>query len=668
MSSAELDRLLADEIGRRMSLVADLAAPVLDLRAALHSLRGAAAMAGYSDLALVLAQFGARLRAGDDGVRPEIAEVLAVALERLDAGEPPFRTRWPQPPPGMTASPIDGRYRAEYHGAMRDRLGELDAVLASTSSSLSALESAQRSVHAMKGAAAAAGDDVTAWYCHGLETRLRELPRDDRQAKDALVELARHRALLAVLAEDPARGLDLLSVSARASGSSPAFTLGARRPRTQPPTHPPESGRPLETAELRVPERTVERFLERLDRLDGVHDALARGSDVARRLAARLLELRLTVLDAVRRIGPARPWGPPLAALQQLETTAEALRRAAARADRGARTFRSDAESMRARVGAMRGELAQLRRTSMSWLFERVSRATARFGEAEGKLVQVATAGGEVSVERRIAERLIDPVLQLVRNAVAHGIGTPEQRRAQGKPPTGTITLRAARRGAWLRVAVEDDGRGVDVERIRELAVARGLVSPALAERAQQAELLLLLFAPGLSTAEGSDLLAGRGLGLDIVQDAMRRLGGAASLQQRPEGGLCALLEVPLDHKLASVLWIEEAGHEYALPVSFTGRVVPIDASAPPQRLGTCLGLASSLLPKLGLELVVHGLGSVVLGVDGVGAIEEASIRSVGPLLAAAGPYSGAVLRSDGSLRLVLDGPTLAAQVRAFGA
>src|SRR6185503_19425403 len=135
----------------------------------------------------------------------------------------------------------------------------------------------------------------------------------------------------------------------------------------------------------------------------------------------------------------------------------------------------------------------------------------------------------------------------------------------------------------------------------------RGIVSPELARHARDHELLRLLFSPGLSTVESSDLLAGRGIGLDLVQDALRRLGGAVSLQQRSAGGLAALLEIPLDQKLVDVLWVEEAGHEYALPVSFTGRVLPPDAVSPPRRLSACLGFEPRATPNLGLELVVHG-------------------------------------------------------------
>jgi two-component system, chemotaxis family, sensor kinase CheA len=659
VSQRELDSLLAEEIARRLDLLVNPGVALMDVRAALHSLRGAAAMAGHSDLALVIRQLGVNLSAGDPNAAREAHVILSGALERLLLGHRPLRTRWPEPPVGLSPREVDANFRQEYHSAMRDRLGEIDVLLASSHGQGELIDAAQRTVHAMKGAAGGVGDDVTAWYCHGLEGRLKESPRDAATTRDVLVELARHRAVLSLLVEDPLRGLDLLRAVPQHEEGPPSRRPQARA-RTAPPTRPPGSELPPEG--FRLPERTLERFHERLERLDGMHDSLASASDIARRMGGRLHEIRLSVLDAVRRIGPARPWGPPAAALQQLELSAESLRRAAGRAERGARTFRDDAEALRGRVGSMRTELALLRRTTVSTIYERVAHAAERYAELEGKQVTLETSGGDVAVERRVAERLLDPVVQLVRNAVAHGIGTPEERTRLGKAAHGTITLRAERRGGWLRLHVEDDGRGVDVERVRALAIERGMVRAELAERARPEELLRLLFSPGLSTAEGSDLLAGRGIGLDLVQDALRRLGGAASLQQRASGGLSALLEVPLDQKLVDVLWIEERGHEFALPVSYTGRVLAL--AAPATRLSHCLGLEREEPATIGVELLVHGLETVVLGVDGVGKIEEASIRTVGPSLSGAGPYIGAVLRSDGSLRLVLDGPALVAAAR----
>src|SRR5262249_1834810 len=132
-----------------------------------------AGMAGYSELALVIGQLGARLKAGTADAQLVAAHVIGDALERLRSGLTPFATSWPEPPPPLEPSVTDPRYTAEYHSAMRDCLGELDQALASSGDPVAALANAQRTVHSMKGASAAVGDDVTAWYCHGLEARLR---------------------------------------------------------------------------------------------------------------------------------------------------------------------------------------------------------------------------------------------------------------------------------------------------------------------------------------------------------------------------------------------------------------------------------------------------------------------------------------------------------------
>src|SRR5262249_41201626 len=158
----------------------------------------------------------------------------------------------------------------------------------------------------------------------------------------------------------------------------------------------------------------------------------------------------------------------------------------------------------------------------------------------------------------------------------------------------------------WLRITVADDGRGADVQRIRELAVAAGAVSEEAAKHARDDELLTLLFLPGLTTHERVDLLAGRGLGLDLVEDTIRRLGGTIGLHSRPGGGLTATFEVPSDHHVVEVLWLEELGQRFALPVSFTGRVDYYDeAEPPPVRLARCLGQQSPHRAALSLELSV---------------------------------------------------------------
>jgi two-component system chemotaxis sensor kinase CheA len=674
---AELDRLLVGEIERRLAIFVTPNAPLADVRAALHSLKGSAAMAGYSELALVIGQLGTRMRSGSGEARALGAKVIGEALERLRSGLLPFPSAWPEPPPPLEPSHVDPRYLAEYHSAMRDHLGEIDQVLASSGDPAAALEQAQRTVHSMKGGSAAVGDDVTAWYCHGLEARLRGVT-GTRGASDALVELSRHRVLLALLIEDPARGLDRLRALSRPPAPvtvAPAST--SVPPALAPPSIAPSSAipPPSRTAEaydspLRVSPADLEHVFDRLENVDAVGDEVGAAASTASRMSARLAELRLTLLDATRRIGPARPWGPPERALRDLDVTAEALRRAAARAKLGALGLQNSARLVRSRVREVREGLTALRRTSMGWVFERAGSAVLRFADGHGKLVRVEIAGADVGVDRALAERLLEAVLQLARNAVAHGIQSPAERERAGKTALGTIWLRAAREGNWLRVQVEDDGQGADVDRIRQTAIGRGFASADLLEQSTPPDLMALLLLPGLTTHEGADLLAGRGLGLDVVQTAVRRFGGVVRLQNGSAGGLVATLEVPNDQTDVDVLWLEERGKEFALPVSYAGRVslATMAAAVNVPRLAACLGERWQTTPRIIVEVEVESLGSVPVGVDRVGEIEQVSLRALPPRIAGAGPYAGAVLRADGALRLALDGPALAARARVLAA
>ena len=669
---AELDRLLAGEIERRLLALTSPTTPVMDVRAAMHSLKGSAAMAGYAELALVVGQLGVRVRRGDAEARVVAAAVMTEALGRLRDGEPPFRTSWPEPPPPLDPSTIDPRYLAEYHSAMRDRLGEIDQALSSTGDPLTNLQQAQRTVHSMKGASAGVGDDVTAWYCHGLEARLREASAGPGVAREALVELSRHRVLLALLIEDPVRGLDRL----RALTATTPPPLTTRPPSFTPPSAPPKQPTTLPPpprsaasydAPLRVSQTALEHLFDRLESMDAVGDELGAAATAAARMSSRLAELRMTLLDAMRRIGPARPWGPPAAALGDLDASAEGIRRAAARAKLGAVTLRNGASLVRSRAREMREGLTALRRTSMGWVFERVGSAVLRFADGQGKLVRVEISGAEVTVDRAVAERLLEAVMQLARNAVAHGIQSPKEREISGKPALGTIWLRASREGNLLRVNVEDDGQGANVEHIRQIAVERGFASPEVLAQSSPPDLMGLLLLPGMTTREGADLLAGRGIGLDLVQAAVRRFGGAVRLQNGVEGGLIATLELPSEQSLVNVLWVEERGTEFALPVSYAGRVTLASNRVVP-RLSSCLGARWGAPPRFIVELLVNDLGTIPVGVDRVGVIEECSLRALPPRIAGAGPFGGAVLRADGALRLALDGPAVAARARVLAA
>jgi two-component system chemotaxis sensor kinase CheA len=662
-----LDPLLASEVEKRLPML-DAGADVMNVRAALHSLKGSLAMAGYPDLALVVGQHSARIREGDGLALAQVRTLLSEVLARLSQGEPASSTHFPEPPHGLMPSRIDERYRVEYHGAMRDRLGELDAVLASTGNALAGLETAKRSVHAMKGAAASVGDDVTAWYCHGLESRLRAVPRDEPSAAAAVVELARHRAMLTLLLEDCSRGIAMLRVLA--SGELPARSSRSDAPlrtraKSRPPSRPPGEA-PEESGQLRVPSSEIDRFVERIEHVSLVGHELDRGADLARQTATRLRAVQTALHEALRLLEPSRLSGNNALALSRIESAATTLRASATNAERGSAAFRRSSEVVRRRSREMRSSLLELRRTSVGVLFDRLTRAVTRFADQEGKRVQVELLGGEIAIDRRVADRLYDALVQLAKNAVSHGIEKPEQRRQRGKTEHGVVTLRATRLGEWLRIVVEDDGQGVNTEHLRALAVQRGVMSREQAERSLESELLLILFLPGLTTSARADLLRGRGLGLDLAEDAVRRLGGTIHLRSREGGGLVATLEVPSDQSVVDVLWLRECGDDYALPVDFTGQLELPHSGFQGVRLASCLRRSARERAPISVELRVEGALPVCVGVEQVSEVESVAIRVLPSLVALSGPFSGAVLRPDGRLKLALDVPLLAARAWAL--
>lgn len=662
MSERKLDPLLAGEIEKRLPALQQ-GGDVKEMRAALHSLKGSLALAGYPDLSLVVGQHGARIREGDVTAIAQVHALLSGALARLSRGEPASATSFPEPPEGLAPSRVEPRYRADYHGAMRERLGELDAVLSSTKSAKDGLDEAKRSVHAMKGAAASVGDDVTAWYCHGLESRLRSASAGDASAPAAIVELARHRAIIALLLEDPARGiatLRLLSNDVRPRPKSEIPPPRVNRPKSQPPSRPPEA--PEEAGQLRIGTAAVDRFFERIEHVSMVGHELTRGADVARQTSSRLRAAQASLHEALRILQPSRFLGNNAQALSRIEAATATLRANATNAERSAAAFRRSADVIERRSREMRGALLELRRTSVGTLFERLTRAVVRFADEESKRVQVEVVGGELPIDRRVADRLYDAMIQLAKNSVSHGIEAPDARRAVGKPETGTVTLRATRLGEWLRIVVEDDGRGVDTARLRKLAVERGIMTSEQAERSQEGELFLILFLPGLTTSTRADLLRGRGLGLDLAEDAVRRLGGTIHLRSADGGGLVATLDVPSDQSVVDVVWLREGGEDYALPVDFTGKLARATQGEGTVRLSACLGRSARERAPVSVELRVEGALPVSIGVENVSSVESVAIRSVPSLIALSGPFSGAVLRPDGQLKLALDVPLLAAR------
>ena len=282
----------------------------------------------------------------------------------------------------------------------------------------------------------------------------------------------------------------------------------------------------------------------------------------------------------------------------------------------------------------------------------------------EGRDVRITEEGADETVDRRLADALLEPLLQLARNAVAHGIESPEDRAKSGKEAAGTIRFSARKAAGRLRVTVADDGAGVDVSDLRERAVASGLLTSALAARAQDDALLGLLFMPGFTTRDAAGLLAGRGIGLDIALASVQKLGGRIHLSSRKGEGLVASVEVPVESGFATVLWVEASHERYALLAADVVAVHRPENNRAPH-LTACIGDGAAIAGPFAIELASHQ-GNAHVSVDAVLNLEELVVRPLPPLVAGMGPFAGALVRGDGTVRLALDAEALAPRARAL--
>jgi two-component system sensor histidine kinase and response regulator WspE len=197
-----------------------------------------------------------------------------------------------------------------------------------------------------------------------------------------------------------------------------------------------------------------------------------------------------------------------------------------------------------------------------------------------GKQARLDIQGTATRVDRDILERLDAPLTHLLRNALDHGIETPAERRAAGKPEQGTIALEARHSAGMLRVEVSDDGRGIDLARLREEIVQRGLAAPQTVDTLSETEVLAFLFLPGFTTRAAVTEISGRGVGLDVVHDMARQLRGAVRVHQRSGAGTRFTLELPLSLSVVRSLIVDIGGERYAFPLAYVSRALRLPRAA----------------------------------------------------------------------------------------
>ncbi|QSQ12471.1 hybrid sensor histidine kinase/response regulator [Myxococcus landrumensis] len=450
--------------------------------------------------------------------------------------------------------------------------------------------------------------------------------------------------------EEPAKSRDSGSMGPTASQP----TRAASPPSSEPT---PNGVTPQETT---LPVRVSAQKLDAL---------LARSGEL--RVAALRLEGRTDALETIREeLARVRD------AVHGTEGEA-ALRRAETELARVTRDLSADRRTLDGVATGMDDEVRRARTLPFLEGLSGLERAARDVARSEGKKVRLDILGGSLELDRSLLQSLREPLLHLVRNAVAHGLESPEDRHRAGKPDEGLVTLSARLHGSRVEVTVEDDGRGLDLSALRARAHAQGLDVPEDDEDAAR-----LAFHSGLSTSSRVTEVAGRGVGLDVVRAEVEALRGTVEVSTQPGQGTRFTLDVPLTLSTLRVLLVSAGGQTLALASEGVARLVRLspdevreiegrptwvskDALVPLAALADVLGFpAGPARQRRGAVVLAAGTARAALVVDEVLAEQEALVRALGPRVRRARHVSAAAVLPDGRLSLLLNPASL---VRAAG-
>ena len=329
----------------------------------------------------------------------------------------------------------------------------------------------------------------------------------------------------------------------------------------------------------------------------------------------------------------------------------------------------------------LREAMMRLRLVRIGEAFERMRFVVRDLARDAAKRVTVEISGQETDIDKFVVERMMDPLLHLVRNAVAHGLEPVEERLARGKSPDGKLSLRAYMAGEMVVIEIEDDGRGLDTEAIAARGRALGLLDERTAP--DEAKLLEVICAPGFSTRDEADRGSGRGMGMSIVRNTVQELGGALYVRTTPGAGTCFTVRLPLTLAIIDALIVRAGGQTFAVPRQAVHEVIELDAAAvtnvgggeliahrgaaiPLLRLANCFGLP----PGEGRFALILGNGQSMAGavVEHIAGLREIVVQPItDPLVKTVG-VSGATELGDGRPILILDTGSLIEQMRSAGA
>lgn len=329
-------------------------------------------------------------------------------------------------------------------------------------------------------------------------------------------------------------------------------------------------------------------------------------------------------------------------------------------------------------TGDLQGAVMKTRMQPIKKVFGRFPRVVRDLARTLKKEITLELEGEETDLDKNLVEALADPLVHLVRNSVDHGIEMPDERRAAGKPTMGTVKLSASQEGDHILLSIIDDGKGMDPDKLKEIAVSRGVMDADAAARMSNEEAFNLIFAPGFSTKTEISEVSGRGVGMDVVKTKINQLNGSVKIDSKMGVGTTLEIKVPLTLAILPTLMIVIGKQTFALPLGSVNEIINLDMkktntvdnqltmivrskAIPLFYLGEWLARGNVSFDKTTGHVVVVQIGSQQLGfvVDALIGQEEVVIKPLDELLQGTPGMAGATITSDGGIALILDVPGL---------
>ena len=323
----------------------------------------------------------------------------------------------------------------------------------------------------------------------------------------------------------------------------------------------------------------------------------------------------------------------------------------------------------------------RIRMVPVGHIFNRFPRLVRDIARKLGKKVNFIIEGKEIEVDRTVLDEIGEPLLHLLRNAIDHGIEPPEKREKIGKPPEGTVKLTAERKKDHILITVEDDGAGLDPEKIKRKALEKGIISEAESKAMTAQQLIDLIFLPGFSTSEKVTETSGRGVGMDIVKTKIESLGGTVQIESAVGKGTKVTLTLPLTLAIVKAILIKVADQTYAIPLNHIDEVIRIKKSEL-KKIGdvSAINLRGNILPVFHLrkilgymDLETEEYNAVVINrdpinfgliVDSIVGMQEIVIKTLDESLKKIEGIAGVTILGDGQVVLILDPANLIGRKR----